>query len=166
MLFRAIQTSQDQPYTRTFIDKPQEDQIYLFVHAKPRSALNLRTTVFDGRPRKSIHYACPTWYTGTRSRKSQIRLHIQLPRHSSMAYTPTLMPLRRQPPPTSVVHYSRGHTIHKSRHHIIMFAFSPLIAYRPPHLHPHPHPPLHLHVRIHLPHRRDRPISLEQPRRR
>ncbi|KAG1729048.1 hypothetical protein EDB19DRAFT_134758 [Suillus lakei] len=40
MLFRAIQTSQNQPYTWTFIDKPQEGQIYLLFMPNPAQPLN------------------------------------------------------------------------------------------------------------------------------
>ncbi|KAG1863122.1 hypothetical protein F4604DRAFT_1957314 [Suillus subluteus] len=53
------------------------------------------------RPRKSIHYLYPTRYTGTRSCRSQVRLHTQLPRYSSMAHAPTLPPSQRRPPPTN-----------------------------------------------------------------
>ncbi|KAG1890347.1 hypothetical protein F4604DRAFT_1643985 [Suillus subluteus] len=40
MLFRAIQTSQNQAYTWTFIDKPQEGQIYLLFMPNPSQPLN------------------------------------------------------------------------------------------------------------------------------
>ncbi|KAG2118396.1 hypothetical protein DEU56DRAFT_838162 [Suillus clintonianus] len=40
MLFRAIQTSQTLPYNWTFIDKPQEGQIYLLFMPNPAQPLN------------------------------------------------------------------------------------------------------------------------------
>ncbi|KAG2114278.1 uncharacterized protein F5147DRAFT_678800 [Suillus discolor] len=110
MLFRVIQTSQNQSYTWTFIDKSQEDKIYLLSMSKPAQPLN-----------NAIR-----WKT---KKIDTLCLSNVVHGHSSMAYVPTLMPSRRRPPPTSVVYYSRGHPIRKSLHHIIMFPFSPPIAY-------------------------------------
>ncbi|KAG1795230.1 hypothetical protein EV424DRAFT_628941 [Suillus variegatus] len=46
-----------------------------------------------------------------------------------MTYAPTLMPSRRRPPPTSVVHYSHGHPIHIIRYLCNFTASTPISTF-------------------------------------